>query len=246
MRTPAHLQGSVSILAHSLGSVLCYDILCSQPLSPLAVDASAMLPHSSSQPASPGNPANLTSMLASPPASPQRWSPLQQQQQEQQQQGQKQQAGQQQQDDQKEQGDQQHPGTPASACPSPGTDPMLIDLTTGGEDSPPIAGSSLQVSPPSGAGPPLQHSSPSQALDHSSPSGASLQQELSRLKAENQRLHLQLEVARGEGSYGGGLGWSSTSGGGGGNGAAIGHQQQQQQQVAEATGATWLLPLQFR
>ena len=27
-----YLQGEVSILAHSLGSVLCYDLLCNQPL----------------------------------------------------------------------------------------------------------------------------------------------------------------------------------------------------------------------
>ena len=26
-----HLQGEISILAHSLGSVLCYDVLCNQP-----------------------------------------------------------------------------------------------------------------------------------------------------------------------------------------------------------------------
>jgi hypothetical protein len=103
------LQGSVSILSHSLGSVLCYDILCSQPLSPAAVEDAAMLPHS--LPPSPGNPGNsmLASPPASPPASPQRW-PAQQQQQQ-----------------------LRLSGMPGSAGQSLGADAMLIDLT--GADS---------------------------------------------------------------------------------------------------------------
>lgn len=48
LRNP-HFKGSVSILAHSLGSMLCHDILCNQP--PWAYPA-ASIPHSPSAPVS--------------------------------------------------------------------------------------------------------------------------------------------------------------------------------------------------
>ena len=189
------LQGSVSILSHSLGSVLCYDILCSQPLPPVAVEGAAMLPHS--LPPSPGNSGNP--MLVSPPASPQRRPAHQQEQQQQ----------------------QQLPGTPGSAGQSPGADAMLVDLT--GADSP----------------------------------SAALQQELSRLRAENQRMQLQLEVARAEGTgvRGSSIGegapfarqqWSAAGGSPCASPAAAeGPPLPQQGFSLEAAGAAWP-PLQFR
>lgn len=136
------LQGSVSILAHSLGSVLCYDILCNQPQPAVAGGGSG----GGSAPGSP-----LLLQLHSPP---QHASPL----------------------GQATLGQQQSPGSEPEA--------MEADLLVA--DSP----------------------------------AAALQQELARLRADNQRLQLQLEVARAEGGSG--------NGGGGGLPAA----QQQQQPVA--------------
>lgn len=141
----------MSILAHSLGTVLCYDVLCGQPqVVPLAA-AGAAAP-------------------ASPPQ-------LAQQQQEE--------------GEARQQPGQQQMGTPRG---SEGGDPMVIDLTA---DSP----------------------------------TAALQQELSRLRAENQRLQLQLEVARAEGGSGAsGSGWAQ-------------QQQQQQRQLAVGSApAACLLP----
>jgi hypothetical protein len=109
-------QGSVSLLAHSLGTVLCYDILCAQPLSPQLVESAGLLPHDAAPGPAPGQP--------SPAASPR-----------------------------------------AAAAAVLG----------GGEASP-----------------------GGEAAAPGSPSAALLQ-ELSRLRADNQRLALQLEVSRAEG-----------------------------------------------
>ena len=136
---PLLLQGTVSILAHSLGSVLCYDILCCQP---------------------PRGPRLPLPGSSTPP------SPTQAQQ------GQR---GQQ---------------TPRGS--EGGEDSMVIDLTV------------------------------------DSPTGW-LQQELSRLRAENQRLQQQLEVARAEGPSG--------AAGSSGIGTLQQQQQQQQQQGQAGVGA---------
>lgn len=149
---PVPPQGSVSILAHSLGSVLCYDVLCGQPQAAPAL-------------AGTGTPASPHQLFR------------------------QQQAVQQQQQRQQEEGAQQELGTPRG---SEGGDAMVIDLTI---DSP----------------------------------TAALQQELSRLRAENQRLQLQLEVTRAEGGSGGGSGsWAQ--------------QQQQRQLVTGSAPAVCLLP----
>lgn len=128
------LQGSVSILAHSLGTVLCYDILCNQ------------------QPAAPG-------------------------------------------------------ASPSRPLPSP-------SLPAASPAAPPWQGQQQQD--PAGAG---QGRSVAEVDKVADGPTAALQQELFRLRAENQRLHLQLDVARGGGAGGGGGGGSPDASGAGGAGA---------------------------
>ena len=131
------MQGSVSILSHSLGTVLCYDLLCAQPLSPQLVDGASLLPHTAPEAAGSPQGQAMQSLPSTPPRPPLRS------------------AG-------------QSPGGSRGRSRAEGGDDMAIDLTA---DSP----------------------------------TAAMQQELSRLRGENQRLQLQLEVARAQGSFGGSL-----------------------------------------
>ncbi|KAL4854538.1 Phospholipase SGR2 [Chlorella vulgaris] len=154
MRRNPRFKGTVSILSHSLGTVLCYDVLCAQPLSPQA--GAGLLPHTAV-----GREAGAGA--AETPGSPHRGSVLAP--------GLSGQAP---------RSASQSPGRSHDGSPDRGSD-MVVDLTTG---SPPAA--------------------------------ASLQQEVARLRSENQRLLLQLEVARGQGAQ---------------------QQQQQQQQPGEGSAA---------